>query len=381
MLDSPPPTDEATGVPASGFGPLGLRQDEHAEPPTLEVAITMPRVRVGGDALDAGPVHPAESELWARMQHAAQLARLGKAQGALSAFESVATDARAVGEPTLVVIAAKAAYNRAVVLEKLLGDITGAEGEMERLHDAFGGHAMAEARTVAGRAGLHAARLAGLSGRLGVALSRYRERLGRFRDVLPPAELQTFHVDYLRQRSSAKERGLEVTTRLTILPPPGVGAAAQIDTPRPTPANAVGDLGVEAEDAAVADLRVRHDAAQARVSAELERVRRDVHGEIEIVRGQVVMLEQRLATTRVDIESRQDRLYAEWQKRHDELRTDHRRRMRLLRSEVQHVAAEQRSTRVALVLVSIFGIGAICVALWMFQHSLATALAPLLRHA
>ncbi|HEU4622426.1 MAG TPA: hypothetical protein VFS42_09385 [Burkholderiaceae bacterium] len=361
MPNEPTPDELSEGESVSlPFDPLGLPDDE-AERLTPEVSITMPRVRVHVSQADAAAqaagTHPRESEFWSRLQEAAQLARAGDAAVAVKAFEDVVSDVvpHEVAYPALSVIGAKAAYNRAVVLEKLLRDLPAAEVEMERIHERYGGGSHVEARTVAGRAGLHAARLAAVNGHLSVALARYRDRLGRFRDVLPPSELQTFHADYLRQRSAVHDRGLETTARMSALP-------SVPNPPAEPPATAF-------------ELR----ALEVRIANQARQTRDELRAELEALRERCAALEEQLANTQRQHQEQLDRVNLETSAWREDARADLRLRLRLLRSDMQRVVAAQKRDR--WIWVGLLGSGLLTLGLtvWLFKTTLTELLAQIAR--
>ncbi len=182
----------------------------------LDPTLTVPRAALG--AVDKLPPHsvPTHEALRDRLQRAAQLARQNKAAEALGEFEAVYTNYLTLGDPALAIIGAKAAFNRGVLLEKLLGDSARAELAFEKLFGNFGQFEAAEIRAVVARSGLHAARLAAVNQHLDVAVQRYGDRLGPYGEYLPPLELRGFISDYRRLRTEMRARAQG------IVPPSGL---------------------------------------------------------------------------------------------------------------------------------------------------------------
>ncbi|CAN5121672.1 hypothetical protein BH10PSE17_BH10PSE17_10290 [soil metagenome] len=275
----------------------------------------MPRVRVSTRSLEMAPADLAasqEPELWERMQRAAGLARAGKPFEAAAEFGSITDSVLAIDEPRLLIIGAKAAYNRAIVIEKLINDAKRAEMVFEQLHQSYAASTAEDIQLVAARSGLHSARLAGEAGRLGDAIARYQERLGRFRDVLPPAELRVFHLDYQRRREEARKRGVE-------LPVPASVIATQ---PAPVPQPKVGEP-------------VTADRLQSILDELRTSLRADLHADLSAEIGRLKVSLTDLNSDLVSLHGQQRALLTQQSERDALLREDHRIGALAIRNEMR----------------------------------------------
>ena len=133
-----------------------------------------------------------------RMHHAAYLVREGFPYEALNEFENILNQWRRAPEASVAVFAAKAAYNRAVLFETMLSDNARALIAFEETFKWFQDHEPSEIKTVAVRAGLHAARLVGVKKNYAESAARYHSRLSLATDLLPPRELGAF-IDHFRR--------------------------------------------------------------------------------------------------------------------------------------------------------------------------------------
>ncbi len=241
-----PPESGATTTPRVA-APMAGASGPHD--PTL----TVPKSVLGAVSQLPPASVPTHEALRERLQRAAQLARQNKATEALGEFEAVYTNYLTLGDPALAIIGAKAAFNRGVLLEKLLGDTSRAELAFEKLFANFAQFEAAEIRAVVARSGLHAARLAAANLHLQVAVQRYSDRLGPYGEYLPPLELRGFIADYrrLRAESRAQAQGivppsglpeivderevysLAPPVRATTAPTPGAPAAPLVPTEVP----------------------------------------------------------------------------------------------------------------------------------------------------
>lgn len=178
----------------------------------LDPTLTVPKASLGAVAKLPPMSAPSHEALRDRLQRAAQLARQNKATEALGEFEAVYTNYLTLGDPALAIIGAKAAFNRGVLLEKLLADPSRAELAFEKLFGNFGQFDAAEIRAVVARSGLHAARLAAVNQHLDVAVQRYNDRLGPYGEYLPPLELRGFISDYRRLRAELRAQSQGIIT-------------------------------------------------------------------------------------------------------------------------------------------------------------------------
>ena len=178
----------------------------------LDPTLTVPKAALGAVAKLPPMSAPSHEALRDRLQRAAQLARQNRANEALGEFEAVYTNYLTLGDPALAIIGAKAAFNRGVLLEKLLADPSRAELAFEKLFGNFGQFDAAEIRAVVARSGLHAARLAAVNQHLDVAVQRYNDRLGTYGEYLPPLELRGFISDYRRLRAELRAQVQGIVT-------------------------------------------------------------------------------------------------------------------------------------------------------------------------
>ncbi|CAN5316940.1 hypothetical protein BH09PSE6_BH09PSE6_21880 [soil metagenome] len=305
--------------------------------PQTEAVLTMPRVRVSTRSLEMAPADLAasqEPELWERMQRAAGLARAGKPFEAAAEFGSVTDSVLALDEPRLLIIGAKAAYNRAIVIEKLINDAKRAEMVFEQLHQSYAGSTAEDIQLVAARSGLHSARLAGEAGRLADSVARYQERLGRFRDVLPPAELRVFHVDYQNRREEARKRGVET--------PVSVVATQPVQAAAPKPGEPI-----------TAD-RLQSILDELRTS-----LRADLHADLSAEIGRLKVSLTDLNSDLVSLHGQQRALLTQQSERDALLREDHRIGALAIRNEMRRFL--DQVTKYGRIIV--FGGGIVAVAL------------------
>lgn len=312
--------------------------------PQPDIVLTMPRVRVAARPLEMQPHDLAasqEPELWERMQRAAALARNGKPYEAATEFGSITDAVLALEEPRLVIIGAKAAYNRAIVIEKMIDDPARAEAAFEHLHQAHAAGIGQDIQLVAARAGLHSARLAGERGRIQDAVARYQDRLGRFRDVLPPAELRTFHLDYQHWRAEARKRHLEVGPGV----PPTATQPRVVEQPKPD------------EPISIARLQTVLDELRTTLRA-------DLHADLTAEIGRLKVSLTDLNSDLVSLHGQQRQLLTMQSERDAVLREDHRIGALAIRNEVRRLVDHaERIGRVMIAgaVVSVIGLAALIV--------------------
>lgn len=195
-----------------------------------EPTLTMPRVGLG-PAASPQAAKPSHQALRERLQGAALLVRNNRPREALAEFEAVYANYLTLGDPALAVVGAKAAFNRAVLLEKMLGDPQRAEAAFDKLFGQFAAIDMSEVQTVVARSGLHAARLAAINNKVRLAIQRYGDRLGPWGEYLPPVELRGFIADCRRLREELRAQAEDVP-RFAFGPRPA-GASNILEFPVP----------------------------------------------------------------------------------------------------------------------------------------------------
>lgn len=389
----------------------------------LDPTLTVPKVHLGAAMQPSPAAAPTHEALRERLQRAAVLARQNQAQEALGEFEAVYTNYLTLGDPALAPIGAKAAYNRGVLLEKLLGDAARAEAAFEKVFSSFSQFDTVEIRTVAARSGLHAARLAGVLDRVEVAARRYAERLGPHGEYLPPLELRGFIADYRRLRAEIREReqGRPAATGLPEIVEPGelysrhspAGArtrpgppaafaqtaptrsVATAETPprvqpaglalEPEPVRAVERMPAAAPgptatlpratlpaatDLTRDELHARLDAMDRRMAAYVADVRSEVGSLNAALAGantSLANLQSQHLQLRTELQANHKQFLQDWQMRFLEMRDEQRGGAAEARAALREIAAEQRTARTVIV-AAVLAAAAIVAAL-VLAHS------------
>lgn len=182
--------------------PVGISTTPHLN-------MTLPHIAPSAYPLTTNELPPQNEaqKIFGRMHHAARLVREGFPYEALSEFENILNQWRRAPKTSFAVFAVKAAYNRAVLFETILSDNARALIAFEEVFKLFQDHETSEIKTVALRAGLHAARLVGAKKNYPEAVARYHGRLSLATDLLPPRELGAFvdHFQRMTERTKAHQ--------------------------------------------------------------------------------------------------------------------------------------------------------------------------------
>jgi len=176
---------------------VGYSPDTGTQAPQTSIGLSMTVPYMAALEEDQGSGQtPAVIDHFGR---AAALVKQGQVDEALAGFDAVLEEYRIVAHEGLAAFAVRAAYNRAIVFEKLLFDRKQALQAFEETFEQFHQSQNRGVFTVAVRAGLHVARLTAVEKSYSAAVSCYSSRLPLVASAAMPVREFSSFIDHFRR--------------------------------------------------------------------------------------------------------------------------------------------------------------------------------------